>query len=191
MLWPFNRPKTRAKSRTGSPGTTIEAIYGMIVAQARLPVFYEDYGVPDTVNGRFDMIVLHLWMLLRRLRATEGSAVVSQGLFDRFCSDMDGNLREMGISDLKVPKQMLSFAEAFYGRTTAYDLAFAEGAGELANALARNVLITAETEKAAPLAAYAQATIRDLDGIDAEHLQSADWAFAAPVAHGRKQEPVS
>lgn len=191
MLWPFNRPKTRAKSRSGSPSHTIEAIYGMIVAQARLPVFYEEYGVPDTVNGRFDMIVLHLWMVLRRLRATEGSAGLSQGLFDRFCSDMDANLREMGISDLKVPKQMLSFAEAFYGRTAAYDMAFEEGSGELANALARNVLISTEAGNAEPLAAYAQVAIRDLDGIDAEHLQGADWAFAAPVARGRKQEPVS
>ena len=77
MLWPFNRPRTR-------PGVTIEAIYGMIVAQARLPVFYEHYRVPDTVNGRFDMVLLHLWLVLRRLRANAAGTALSQALIDRF-----------------------------------------------------------------------------------------------------------
>lgn len=187
MLWPFNRPKTRAKSRSGSPGPTIEAIYGMIVAQARLPVFYESYGVPDTVNGRFDMILLHLWMVLRRLRETEGGAVLSQGLFDRFCSDMDANLREMGVSDLKVPKQMLSFAEAFYGRTGAYDLAFLEGSGELAAAIARNVLISADAAKAEPLTVYAMTVIAGLESVDAERLLGAAWTFPVPAARAKEQ----
>lgn len=186
MLWPFNRSKTRAKSRSGSPGGTIEAIYGMIVAQARLPVFYESYGVPDTVNGRFDMILLHLWMVLRRLRETEGGVGLSQGLFDRFYSDMDANLREMGVSDLKVPKQMLSFAEAFYGRTGAYDLALEEGAGELAAAIARNVLISADTAKAEPLATYAMAVIAALESTDAERLLSGAWAFPVPATHAKE-----
>ena len=81
MLWPFNHfRKPRAP-----PRGTIEAIYGMIVAQAREPLFYRDLGVPDTVNGRFDMLLLHLWMVLRRLRPVEGGAGLSQALFDRFC----------------------------------------------------------------------------------------------------------
>src|SRR5262249_10301984 len=93
MLWPFSRPRTRS-------GLTIEAIYGMIVAQARLPIFYERFRVPDTVNGRFDMVLLHLWLVLRRLRTADGGAALSQALFDHFCSDMDDNLREMGVGDL-------------------------------------------------------------------------------------------
>src|SRR5260370_29695528 len=64
MLWPFNHFR---KPRIPLRGT-IEAIYGMIVTQAREPLFYRDLGVPDTVNGRFDLLVLHLWMVLRRLR---------------------------------------------------------------------------------------------------------------------------
>ena len=63
MLWPFNhfrKPQVAARG-------TIEAIYGMIVTQAREPLFYRDLGVPDTVNGRFDLLVLHLWMVLGRL----------------------------------------------------------------------------------------------------------------------------
>ncbi|MBS0529878.1 MAG: ubiquinol-cytochrome C chaperone, partial [Proteobacteria bacterium] len=92
MLWPFSRfRKPRTPSRD-----TIEAIYGMIVAQAREPLFYQALGVPDTVNGRFDMVLLHLWMVLRRLKSGDGEGV-SQALFDHFCSDMDANLREMGV----------------------------------------------------------------------------------------------
>ena len=98
---------------------TIEAIYGMIVTQAREPLFYRDLGVPDTVNGRFDLLVLHLWMVLHRLKSMEGAADLSQALFDHFCDDMDANLREMGVGDLTVPKRMRAFGEAFYGRPAA------------------------------------------------------------------------
>src|SRR6476469_1399586 len=122
MLWPFNHFR---KPQNPSRGT-IEAIYGMIVTQAREPLFYRDLGVPDTVDGRFDVLVLHLWMVLQRLRALESGAALCPGLFDRFCEDMDANLREMGVSDLKVPKRMQAFGEAFYGRCAAYDAAIAE-----------------------------------------------------------------
>jgi len=184
MLWPFNRPRTRT-------GSTIEAIYGMIVAQARLPAFYERYRVPDTVNGRFDMVLLHLWLVLRRLRTSTQGAALSQALFDHFCSDMDDNLREMGVGDLTVPKRMLKFAEAFYGRTAAYDAALKAGGSELAQALARNVLLVAEAVPAEPLAAYVQATIRGLDAIDDEGLLKGEWSFAAPQAHALMQEQVT
>ncbi len=102
MPWPFNHFR---KPRNPARGT-IEAIYGMIVTQAREPLFYRELGVPDTVNGRFDLLVLHLWMVLRRLKSIEGGAGVSQALFDRFCDDLDANLREMGVGDLAVPKRM-------------------------------------------------------------------------------------
>ena len=98
MLWPFNRfGKSAAPSRQ-----TIETIYGMIVAQAREPAFYLRCNVPDTVNGRLDLLILHLWLVLRRLRGSATGAVLSQALFDRFCADMDANLREMGVGDLTV-----------------------------------------------------------------------------------------
>src|SRR5262249_51919508 len=96
---------------------TIASLYGTIVAQARAPVFYQIYGVPDTVNGRFEMIVLHAVLLLRRLSTEpEPGRVLGQRIFDRFCEDMDANLREMGVGDLAVPRTMKRFGEAFYGR---------------------------------------------------------------------------
>jgi cytochrome b pre-mRNA-processing protein 3 len=184
MLWPFSRSRSRAQ-------TTIEAIYGMIVAQARLPAFYQRFGVPDTVNGRFDMVLLHLWLVLRRLREAEGGAQLSQALFDHFCSDMDDNLREMGVSDLTVPKRMVKFAEAFYGRTGAYDAALKAGGSELAQALARNVLLQTDAAPAEPLAAYVRATIRTLEAIDGKRLLAGELAFADAAQGAQTQEQVT
>lgn len=185
MLWPFNRPKSHP------PGPTIEAIYGMIVAQARLPAFYQRYQVPDTVNGRFDMVLLHLWLVLHRLKAREGAAALSQALFDRFCSDMDANLREMGVGDLSVPKRMLKFAEAFYGRTNAYDAALRAGGGALAQALARNILLNTDSVRAEPLAAYVQATLRELAAVDDRRLLGGDFAFPNPAVEAQAREAAS
>jgi len=113
----------------------------MIVAQARSPAFYRDFGVPDTVNGRFDMVVLHLALVLARLRGSGAETEpLAQGVFDLFCRDMDGNLREMGISDLKVPKQMKGIGEAVYGRLRAYDEALAApGLAALEKLVSRNL----------------------------------------------------
>src|SRR5262245_12775002 len=99
------------------PDPTIATLYGAIVTQSRDPRFYQGYAVPDTVLGRFDLILLHLALVLRRLRAGEGPARdLAQHLFDTFCRDMDHNLREMGVGDQGVPRQMRRVGEAFYGR---------------------------------------------------------------------------
>jgi cytochrome b pre-mRNA-processing protein 3 len=177
MLWPFNHFR---KPRIPQRGT-IEGIYGMIVTQAREPLFYRDLGVPDTVNGRFDMLVLHLWMVLRRLKPTPAGTGLCQALFDRFCDDMDGNLREMGVGDLTVPKRMQAFGEAFYGRTAAYDLALADGEEPLAQALCRNILDGAEIDHARQLAIYARVTIAALAGLDDAALIGASWRFPSPA----------
>ena len=76
---------------------TIACLYGTIVAQARLPAFYQIYGVPDTVNGRLEMIMLHTVLFLCRLESEAAPIrALGQGLFDRFCRDMDDSMREMG-----------------------------------------------------------------------------------------------
>lgn len=176
MLWPFNHFRKPRSSQRG----TIEAIYGMIVTQAREPSFYRAMAVPDTVNGRFDLLLLHLWLVLRRLKSIEGGAALSQALFDHFCNDMDDNLREMGVGDLTVPKKMQAFGEAFYGRTAAYDLAMTEGREALAQALCKNVLNGEHPEEAGRLAAYAEATMTDLDRLDDAALLGGSAKFPVP-----------
>jgi cytochrome b pre-mRNA-processing protein 3 len=195
MRWPFNHfrnPRSR-------PSGTIETIYGMIVAQARDPLFYRHLGVPDTVNGRFDLLVLHLWMVLRRLRQGEGGMERAQALFDRFCGDMDDNLREMGVGDLAVPKRMQAFGEAFYGRATAYDLALSNGQGNdqandqgndqgpLALAICKNILDGVGLDNARRLAAYAQATAAGMDRLDDTTLLDASWRFPSPLEEKHPQ----
>jgi cytochrome b pre-mRNA-processing protein 3 len=176
MLWPFNHFR---KPRL-SPRGTIETIYGMIVTQAREPLFYRDLAVSDTVNGRFDLLILHLWMVLRRLRPTEGGVELTQALFDRFCEDMDANLREMGVGDLAVPKRMQAFGEAFYGRAAAYDLALAEGREPLSRALCKNVFNGAQSDNARRLAAYVEAAIADLATRDDAAVLAGAWTFPLP-----------
>jgi len=183
MLWPFNHFR---KPRTPLRGT-IEAIYGMIVTQAREPLFYRDFGVPDTVNGRFDLLLLHLWLMVRRLKSVAAGTALSQALFDHFCNDMDDNLREMGVGDLTVPKRMQAFGEAFYGRTAAYDLALTDGREALAQALCKNVLNGENIEKARLLAAYAEAAMGALDGMDKATLVSGLGKFPVPDNAGAQQ----
>ena len=171
MLPLFRRP----------PKSTIAALYGAIVAQARLPVFYQGLEVPDTVLGRFDMVVLHLVLLLRRLREGQESEL-AQAVFDAFCRDMDDNLREMGISDQGVPREMRKVGEAFYGRAQAYEAALgAPGDGGLAAALGRNVYGASEPPVAAAwLAAYVRAAAGVLAGQELTVLRCGQVRFPAP-----------
>ncbi len=136
-----------------------QGLYEAIVASARQPRFYAEWHVPDTLDGRFDMIVLHLFLVLERLKA-EGAYAESlrQELTDAFTRDMDRSLREMGVSDLGVGKKVRKMAEAFYGRVNAYARALENGEAGLAEALARNVFAGAN---------------------DGDPLQLARWTLAA------------
>jgi cytochrome b pre-mRNA-processing protein 3 len=120
-------------------------------------------------------------MVLRRLKPIEGGMDLAQTLFDRFCDDMDANLREMGVGDLTVPKRMQAFGEAFYGRAAAYDLALAAGREPLAQALCKNILNGEQIENARRLASYAERAIAALEGVDEAALRSASWKFPSPV----------
>jgi cytochrome b pre-mRNA-processing protein 3 len=156
----------------------------MIVAQARLPVFYQLYGVPDTVDGRFELILLHLYLFLRHSDRDPGDRELGQQVFDLFCRDMDRNLREMGISDLKVPKEMQRIGEAFYGRAKAYEAAVATGdIDAVAKAISRNVYGAegAEPEAAARLGAYMMKTLAELSRQDRASIQQGVIDFPAPV----------
>ena len=130
-------------------------LYGSIVAEARRPIYYSGYGVPDTVTARFDMIVLIMALVVRRLRAEpkppEGARIatgaratepreLARQLLDLFFTEMDRSLREMGVGDVAVPKRIKKLASAWNGRVVAYDTALDAGDGAaLTAALARNV----------------------------------------------------
>jgi cytochrome b pre-mRNA-processing protein 3 len=163
------------------PNPSIATLYGAIVAQARDARFYEAYGVPDTVLGRFDLIILHLVLVLRPLR--EGNAALAQGVFDAFCRDMDHNPREMGIGDQGVPVHMRRVGEAFYGRAQAYEAALgAPGEGVLADALARNVYAEAVEPgvASARLAAYVRQAAAALDSQPLDELARGVVRFPEP-----------
>jgi cytochrome b pre-mRNA-processing protein 3 len=117
-------------------------LYGKAVAAARDPWFFGPLGVPDSLDGRFDLVGLHVALLIRRLRRDPDprGAMLAQAVFDAMFADMDINLREMGVSDLAVGKRVRAMWEAFHGRAQAYEAAVEAGdAAALAAALQRNV----------------------------------------------------
>ena len=123
---------------------TADTLYVAAVRQARQPGFYTRFGAPDTLDGRFDMVTLHVFLLLRRLRdeGKEGAAL-AQKLFDVMFEYMDQDLREMGVGDLSVGKKVKAMARAVYGRIAAYEAALDEGGeagqAQLVEALRRNL----------------------------------------------------
>ncbi|AXK80233.1 ubiquinol-cytochrome C chaperone [Pseudolabrys taiwanensis] len=176
MIFPLFRRNRRAD--------TISALYGMIVAQARMPSFYQDFVVADTINGRFDLLVLHLVLVIERLNREEGVRDLAQGLFDRFCRDMDDNLREIGIADLKVPKEMRKMGQAFYGRAQAYQAALATpDNAALVETLVRNIYAGSAPSAAVTdrLAAYVRDAIRALDTQETSALESGKLHLPDPA----------
>src|SRR5690606_2677789 len=159
----------------------VYAVYNSIVAQSRQPVFYAEWGVPDTVTGRFDMISLHMALLFRRLRhGPEGARAFSQAVFDLFFKDMDRSLREMGVGDLSVPKKIQKMGNIFFGLLAALNEALDRGdAGAVAAVLARNVLDEAGNADAAALAAYVMARDAELAGQAVEAITGGTVRFEA------------
>jgi len=134
-------------------------LYGAAVAAARDPVFYTSLGVPDTLDGRFDLVGLHVGLLIRHLRRRPAPGpALAQAVFDAMFNDMDVNLREMGVGDLSVGKRVRAMWEAFHGRAAAYEAALDDpDATKLEAALARNVWRGGLAAGAAALAAVVRA----------------------------------
>jgi cytochrome b pre-mRNA-processing protein 3 len=135
-----------------------DSVYASIVALARRPWLYSRAGVPDTVSARFDMIVLHLVLVIKRLQDGGPAAqAFSQALLETMFADMDRNLREMGVGDLSVAKRMRTMASVYYGRALAYSEAFssADPPAAVAQVLARN-LFPSETPSIANLTLLAE-----------------------------------
>ena len=157
-------------------------LYGAAVGAARSPALFAVLGVPDTVEGRFDLVSLHVGLVIRRLRADADArgAPLAQAVFDAMFADMDQNLREMGVSDLSVGKRVRGMWEAFHGRALAYEAALDSAAPDaLAEALARNVWRGEPPagDVAARLAAVARAQAAHLAGQGIDSMAAGRVAF--------------
>ena len=158
-------------------------LYGAAVAAARNPLFYAELGVPDTLDGRFDLVGLHVWLLIRRLTALPAPGPdLAQAMFDAMFADMDLNLREMGVGDLSVGKRVKDMWEALHGRAIAYGAALdsPDPAPAMEAALARNVWRGADAAGAARLAAIAIAQSAHLQTQLLAQMETGNVIFLAP-----------
>lgn len=131
ISWLFGRSPNRQM---------IERLHGEIVAASRNPILFTDYEIDDTFEGRFEALTLHAVLVLRRLNSMPPPAPeIGQDLADIMFYHFDHALRELGVGDMSVPKKMKSLAEAFLGRSSAYETALRAGRAELIAALSRNI----------------------------------------------------
>lgn len=159
--------------------------YETIVARSREPSFYTDFGVADTLDGRFDLLVAHMALVQIRLRAIAGSAAFAQLLFDVMFVDMDQSLREMGVSDMVVGSRVKQMGKAFYGRLAAYAEGLSttpEGSEDrLAAAVLRNLYRGADDrrEAAAAFAVYMRTEADHLARLGDADMTSGRFVFGA------------
>jgi cytochrome b pre-mRNA-processing protein 3 len=159
----------------------IDRLRGEIVAAARDPALYADYGIEDDLEGRFETLTLHAALVLRRLnRMPSPGPEIAQDLTDSLFRFLDGAVRETGVGDSGLRKRMRSIAEAFLGRAAAYDKALNSGRKEIAAALARNVYDgRGDPDR---LARYVEVAGRSLDNASLEALMAGPVPFPQPAA---------
>ena len=116
-------------------------LYARVVQAAREPALYRDLKVPDTIEGRYEMIALHMALLLRRLQGQGRERLkLAQAILDYMAADFDRSIRELGVGDLSVARYMKRLGEGFYGRAGAYSEALErQDDSALSDALLRNV----------------------------------------------------
>jgi cytochrome b pre-mRNA-processing protein 3 len=155
--------------------------YQQVVGQARQPRFFVELGVPDTLDGRFELICLHAFLYLHRLKSEPGSAAVSQAFFDTMFTDMDRGLREMGTGDLSVGRHVKRMAQAFYGRIRAYQDGLERGHGALSAALARNLFgtVSESTSATDTVGDYVRCAVSHLERQPGDELLEGDVRFPA------------
>ena len=162
---------------------TGEQLYLAAASHARSPPLYADLRVPDTVEGRFELLTLHVILLIDRLDdGRADTAAVRQTLFDAYVSNLDGALREMGVGDLGVGKRMRKLGEAFYGRAQAYQAAFLAlpDLGPLVEVIARTVFEGAPPDTTHSLADYVRRTRESLAAGDTARLVAGAPAWTTP-----------
>ncbi len=167
--------------RRGRHRDAVIAAYHRVVARAREPRFFAEWGVPDTLDGRFEVLALHAFLVLNRLKAEAGPAAgFAQALFDTMFADLDRGLREMGASDIGVGRHVKTMARGFYGRILAYERGLAGGDAALAEAIRRNLYGTAapQPEQLAAIARYLRRQEAALAAAPVAALLQGESAFA-------------
>ncbi|BBK31454.1 ubiquinol-cytochrome c chaperone [Allostella humosa] len=164
-----------------------------VVEQARRPDFYIQAAVPDSIDGRFELIALHTFLVLHRLAPDAEASDLSQALFDRFFADMDRSLREMGVGDMGIGKRIQHMAQSFYGRMSVYREALAGDDAGLEAALRRNLYGTVPATEAPPVAAvaaYVRAVVADLASQPAQGLMAGKARFPEPPSIPASGQPA-
>jgi len=160
---------------------TAQNLYGSIVAQTRKPAFYGELGVPDTVEGRFELLVLHVFLVLDGLRGAGAKGeVLAQQLVDIFITDMDTTMRELGVGDMAVAKRMRSLADVFCERLADYREALSEsGDKALKQSLREHLQSSASPDDAltGALANYVLGTKQALENLPSERLEAGELKF--------------
>lgn len=159
-----------------------QALYASAVRQARMPALYADLGAPDTLEGRFELYSLHVYLILARLKEQGPQAAeVGQAIFDTYVQALDDALREMGVGDTSVGRKMRKLGEAFYGRIKSYEDAVTTlpDTTALEAVLTRTVYAEVDAAKAPGLAAYAVAQREALAAQPLEQIFAADVAWGA------------
>jgi len=155
-------------------------LYGAIVTQARQPDFYSALGIADTPGGRYEMVVLHLFLVLEWLRTAPSAApALPRLLVEAFITDMDDSLREMGTGDMAVPKKVRRAAAGLYERSTDYKAALSAGDGQaLAGALAKHAYSGGVVNEASrTLATYVRRAVRSLASQDEASVLAGQFEF--------------
>jgi cytochrome b pre-mRNA-processing protein 3 len=155
------------------------AAYAAIVARARDPALFAGWGVPDTLDGRFELLALHAFLVLNRLKPEPAAKDFAQTLFDIMFADLDRGVREMGATDIGVGKQVKAMARGFYGRIAAYEKGLGDET-ELTAALRRNLFgtVAPTSDHVAAAARYVRAQAAALASVPAATLQAGQVPFA-------------
>ncbi len=172
----FFRPKNSPEQRAA------EGLYAALVKQSRNPVFYSEMGVPDTVDGRFDSVLVHCFILMYRLgKGGRSDCDLSQALYDIMFVELDRAVREMGVGDLSVNRHIRRMMKAFNGRVAAYESGLGDPA-LLMDALRRNLYGTVNDGPAddalKQMATYISASVHLVMAMDINDILAGQISWA-------------
>lgn len=168
------------------------ARYREIAEHARRPVFYKTMGVPDSLDGRFELLCLHAFLVFRHLKSGDRKAArLAQAIYDAMFQDLDAGLRELGAADIGVGRRIKAMTEGLNGRIRAYETGLGAGTSELRRAIERNVFgtVRAEPKDIDAISHYLEHADRALKVAGWEHLVDGPIRFPDPstiAAEGRR-----